>query len=397
MQRICSLALLLFFALPPAALAQSALLVVDDDGGPGVDFTELQAAVDAAPAKSVLLVRAGTYAAFSIAAQSVSVIADAGAQPRVLGAPTITDLAVGQSVLLQGLRFAPAAAGSAAGTIANCAGWIGLEDCDLEAPASGASTLRIEDALQVFVARTTITGPAPGPTSAALHVLDSQVHLYDALLFGGSAVGSAPGGDALLLEQTQGASAFAFASGCSFQGGVGAPGQPQPCSAGSEGGAGVRLLGTAPALTRLDSPTLGGAGGADAGCGGGADGPALIGAGALVDLPGCALSFVVDSPVSSGGIAINAFEGPPTALVFLLIATAPSAQHLPVFSGTFTCAAPFFTFFVGVVPPSGTLLVPVPVTLNPSVEAFSFYEQSAFLLPGGAIQLSAPSYPVVVQ
>ena len=50
------------FLAPP--LASSKTWIVDDDGGPGVDFTDIQPAIDAAAPGDLIVVRNGDYNGF---------------------------------------------------------------------------------------------------------------------------------------------------------------------------------------------------------------------------------------------------------------------------------------------------------------------------------------------
>ena len=77
------LALLPTFALLLASSqvdAQGKLWVVDDDGGPGVDFTAIQDAVDAAVDGDGILVRPGDYGRVTIDGKSLRVIDRLGSE-----------------------------------------------------------------------------------------------------------------------------------------------------------------------------------------------------------------------------------------------------------------------------------------------------------------------------
>jgi len=63
-----------------ASLAHGGTLLVDDDGGPGVDYTDLPAAVAGALDGDVIFVRAGDYSATTIAAKRLTLIAESGAR-----------------------------------------------------------------------------------------------------------------------------------------------------------------------------------------------------------------------------------------------------------------------------------------------------------------------------
>ena len=59
--------------------------VVDATGGPGSDFTSIQAAVNAAADDDVVLIRTGSYVAFTIDNVSLSVLADSGSTVSIVG------------------------------------------------------------------------------------------------------------------------------------------------------------------------------------------------------------------------------------------------------------------------------------------------------------------------
>ena len=59
-----------------AAHAQGNVWVVDDDGGPGVDFMQIQTAVDAAASGDRIVVRAGQYAPFKIEYKALHVLGE---------------------------------------------------------------------------------------------------------------------------------------------------------------------------------------------------------------------------------------------------------------------------------------------------------------------------------
>ncbi|MEO0649069.1 MAG: hypothetical protein AAFZ65_00140, partial [Planctomycetota bacterium] len=76
----CLLALL--FPCPTPKLD---VLVVDDVPGPGVDFVDLPAAIEAAQAGDLVLVRTGTYSPARIERGGVSLVADSDALAFVNG------------------------------------------------------------------------------------------------------------------------------------------------------------------------------------------------------------------------------------------------------------------------------------------------------------------------
>ncbi|MBL8732489.1 MAG: hypothetical protein JNN13_08985 [Planctomycetes bacterium] len=98
----CLLACLFCFAAIPAQT-----FVVDAANGPGTDFTDLDTAVNTVPSGAVLLVRAGQYGSFTISGKSLTVLGEVGVTMAAPAASvTVDGLAVGQRVLLRGLRTA---------------------------------------------------------------------------------------------------------------------------------------------------------------------------------------------------------------------------------------------------------------------------------------------------
>ena len=225
--------------LAPCLLALSAaaggsVLVVDDDGGPGVDFTTIQAAVDAAADGAVLLVRDGTYAGFQVQAKSLQILADAGAAPEV-GSMSIRDLAPNQEVLLRGLTSDNLLPNGALALNHN-QGFVWVEDCTLGFPATltifgpppfGGAGVHAVDSAGLALLRCTVFGgynPTVSPIAGepALRVILSSVWLYDCELTGAagfftnvSLPEADPGPGAFLDE------GFLWASGSRIEGGKG--------------------------------------------------------------------------------------------------------------------------------------------------------------------------------
>src|SRR5262245_6669651 len=62
--------------LTAAPLARAGVLVVSRTPGPGIDFTQIQPAVNAAVDGDTILVRNGSYMPFKIDGKSLTVVAD---------------------------------------------------------------------------------------------------------------------------------------------------------------------------------------------------------------------------------------------------------------------------------------------------------------------------------
>lgn len=119
--------------------------------GPGVDFTDLPAAVAAAADGDLILVEDGVYSPFTVAGKALAIVGEAGASARVagpvVGAPlaVVRDLGPAQSVLLQGLELdnnAPvvpfeAEFPGAALEVRDCAGPVWVEGCRIEKTGAG--------------------------------------------------------------------------------------------------------------------------------------------------------------------------------------------------------------------------------------------------------------------
>src|SRR5262245_31533670 len=95
-------------ALATTSFAQTKTWVVDDVLGPGVDFIEVQPAVDAASAGDVILVRPGSFGGFALQGKGLVITADAGQKPVIGGPPIATrveQVPAGEAVVLRGLQF----------------------------------------------------------------------------------------------------------------------------------------------------------------------------------------------------------------------------------------------------------------------------------------------------
>ncbi len=87
-----------------AAAVPSQTFVVDAAGGPGTHFTTLTAAVAAVPSGATLVVRAGSYAGFSVAGKGFAIRGEPGVT--IDGQIAITATQIGQPVELRGLTLA---------------------------------------------------------------------------------------------------------------------------------------------------------------------------------------------------------------------------------------------------------------------------------------------------
>lgn len=403
------LALALSLTAPPAA---ADVFIVDDDPGPGVDFADIQPAVDDAADGDVILVKDGSYDAFEIVAKSLVVLGEEGASV-VIGPESgleefisiaVRDLGSGQRVLLRGFF----AHGTPFGflfpsmLLENNHGVVQIEDVELGYIPVGATNpaLRVIGCEAVVLARCklsvkTIAG------GVALQSVSSVVSAFDCEFHG------APGGDLFpgdpLSIATAGGDAVhvaggkLFASGSLFQGGQGGwlPASATLCE--TPGGDGLVLRDGEPVVVARGSTFAGGAGGTGGITGGSCPDPEgeglIILSGTFTDLGGSARSLAVSAPVPEGGTLVETFTGEEGDLVVLAYAAAPAPPlFVPVLAGDVTLASPVFVVFKGALPSGGVLVDPVPFgSLAPGVASASVFFQAAMVDVQGGIFVSSPS------
>lgn len=402
-------------ALGSSALAGGGVLVVDDDGGPGVDFTELQPAIDAAAEGDVLLVRDGDYGGFTVQAKSLQIVADTG-MPRV-GSIAVRDLQPGQAVLLRGFRSAPVLA-AAALELTNDLGPVWIEDCDLGQTASPPSIpvalpgpgLRAAGCSGVALVRCQVRGGHAADTAGlpGLTVESSSVWLYDTRVDGADAfhegAQNGPPGTGVLVE-----SGFLWASGSHLEGGAGHPGgggfPAASCTEFPAGPGGTGLYLVAGKVRLLDTDVLGGRGGEGAFgippgfCPDGPTGPEFVQDGGLFhEFAGEARSFMAGGPVREGESAMLSFRGEPGDAVFLLLALQQSHEFRPELTGVLLLPEPPAISLAGTIGADGaTLFAEIPVPdFGPGFCSLTVYAQSIHLEPGGALFLGPGSAVLVL-
>ncbi len=180
---------LVALVLPAAATT----FVVDDDGGPGVDFTDLPAAVSAAQPGDVLLVAPGTYSSFAIN-KGISILGAGSASTRISqGTVTIQALPADEVAVFSGFGSGVTCCTPFHLRVWLNAGTVVLEDLSLSTDAeispSGAVVSVIQSA-DVRIHRCTfyasILAKDEGyPGLTALFVDTSRVEVVQSSILGG--------------------------------------------------------------------------------------------------------------------------------------------------------------------------------------------------------------------
>lgn len=406
--RSCAVLLL----LGPAASAQSVWLV-DDAPGVGVDFTSIQAAVDAAADGDVIVARSGLYLeSVQVTGKSLVLCAELGQalSVNILGTFTVSGLAASQSFVMRGVAVVPQ--GAAALTAVGCDGPVWIERCNLwggSGDNSYASTTQadsfpaalVSDCDEVVLAHCTLRG-AQGPDlvdqllqgvtgaggDALVVELGARVSLFACELLGGdggSSLVQAPfagagGGSGAVL-----AAGTVLASGCTVRAGAGGAGSSNGamCAGGGDGGDGLRLPPGSTATLRVHdlsyAPGASGAAGGAA-CSAGAAGEDVDqDGGTVLALPGAARRLETSTPVREGESVLLWASGAPGEVVVAGLAAAQGDIPLDAFGGTLVIDPSFVLLPLGVVPASGTLLsfVPIGPAASPTTLARSIYVQTA--------------------
>ncbi len=142
--------------------------IVDDDGGPGVDFTTIQAAIDAASANDVLLVRPGTYATSTLT-KGLRIVGQGG--PVLDGVMRVEDTPAGSLAVVSGLRSTTNGLGYPF-TAIRCLGTVVAEDVQ-------CSSVTVTDSLDVRV-----RGNATPGGNSALYTTRSRVEVVECVFRG---------------------------------------------------------------------------------------------------------------------------------------------------------------------------------------------------------------------
>lgn len=408
--RSSGVALVLLSLAAPSA-AQSRVWIVDGDGGPDVDTTWPQGAVDLASDGDVIVLRASAVpypSPLEIAGKSLTIQGEGGpvmryqfsfpSLPYVLA---VSQVPAGGSVVVRGVRFEGSATWGGILDPGNTSLWsnagsVHFEDCSFE--ADSGSGMSAAGCASVTLTRCELEGGLSWHSwnggfveSTGLEAHSSNVFLFDSIVRGGR--GNANQEAGIFSSPTQGSIGLRlnggalFASGAEIAGGAGGEGGV-PCALAQpqDGGDALVMEGDQPVAHILATALAGGLHGEPFGsCGpvGAQNGATVVlGTGALVPLFPAPRSMRADSPVTAGaGSLVQTYEGEPGDAAFLLYSTALTpGLYVDGLHGSLHLAPGFVALFRGIVPPGGELVVQDPVPpLGGGHEGFALPVQGAFL------------------
>ncbi|TAJ18438.1 MAG: hypothetical protein EPO68_07855 [Planctomycetota bacterium] len=402
--------------------------IVDDDGGAGVDFTSIQAAIEAAADGDTVLVKEGDYAGFHVFAKALAIVGEKDASIAVGGGSSVRGLAASQHVVLRGLgALHGSSADAQAATLAtealvikNCAGSVWVEGATIEggyatvgtyafpSGAAGALALEIENAASVVLAALVVRGssgsdlddefvtPNPGWGASAVRATNSQIAVHGCDLRGGHGgsntdTDSSPGGaGAHGLHMIGGSAHIAGSKLAGGYGGFGGDGGFfGSCGSGGSGGDGLRVEGATASAETLDCTLVAGnagPGGWDSSgpCSPGAPGLAVrvLGGAQYAALAGRAVGLALPSPLRELESAHAGVSGAPGSIAWLAYAGAPAQLELAGLVGVLALAPPVVLLPLGALPASGAIAVPfTPLDLGAGVEAALVRAQAVALDP----------------
>ena len=203
--------LALLFALTlPLASAAAGTIVIDDDGGPGVDFTDIQPAIDVASDGDLLLVHPGDYTGFMMPRGLVILGVDASDTSVVHGHVTISGIPGPHRAVLSGLRLLTL-------SVTNNPGHVVLDNVSLTlsslSPFVTEPVLRISNSKDVRMYESVVTIRTAGLNPDAVNVTNSRFEIIKSEISGVEGAHSecsdaGDGGSALWVSNTSIIAAF---------------------------------------------------------------------------------------------------------------------------------------------------------------------------------------------
>ena len=402
--------LILALLLPAPALARPGdVLLVDASGGG--DFTDLQAAVDAAAEGDTILVRRpadGTagqprFGPVVIEGKSLALVS-ARRGELVVGPIEVRGLGPGQAVVLSGLtvnEISSGLDGRVALSVRDCAGTVRVQDCFLWSwqDAVGRPGVALRDAADVAITRSTVVGGrgdgrlAPGGPGVVAHsarvvVQDSAIHGGaggDEMAFFEDAFGG-PGGTGLEAHAS-----FVHVSGGSVLGGTGGHAFYGDPSEGGDGGIGIDASPDSTVYV-LDADVQGGEGGSGTTLAGD-PGPAVVGT--VTFVAASARGLASPDRVEEGSAIALVLRGEPGEDVTLLRSGAARSRLVDPATGVVQTAPPFERLALGTLPASGELEVALPAPDAPQGGSLELVLQGSFVDPSGAVRLGPAAHVFV--
>lgn len=392
--------------LAASLAAQADVIVIDEAGGPGSDFTELPAAIDAAQPGDLLLLRDGVYfgPGDTINGKPLSVVADEGASVRVDSWFVIRNLAADEACFLSGLELRSAAGLSSVLSPILNVGPIWVDRCDID----GLRGLR---SFQLAVTDSVISSDQP---RTGIDMFESNLVVYGTNVQAGKGANgyddaklqvAMPGETGISAVEITGESRVVLIDGDFHAGDGGDGAEPfvHPCSDGGAGGAGLALFSTEAsvylqgATFSAGQPGPGGTGGCSAG---GPGAPMIVNPGASrpVTLAGTPRALHSDKRVAREGESVTLdFVGEPGDRAFLLYGFEQGHSFEPKFKGSLLQR----NFFIFPPPlslsPAGELQLSFVVPeLGPGAESLNLYLTPFFVDASLGRFLGAPTAVVLL-
>ena len=219
-----------------SALAQSTTYVVDANGGPGVNFTDLPAAVAAAQAGDVIAVRSGAYSAFTLG-RGVTIVGESGVV--VDSGVQVAGLPANERAVFCVLDFGALKVSTSGGNVT-------FDECSFTGPTPWTGLVTVESSADVRLHRCKVFAEVqtnfPLNGSPAVATTASRVELSSCNVRGGNGIDWGP-----FSARPGGVGIDCYASGrvhvalTDVTGGKGGKGNSIMSIAGANGGDGIRV------------------------------------------------------------------------------------------------------------------------------------------------------------
>ena len=216
-----------------APLSAAGILTVGPAGS-GAQFTEIQAAVDAAVDDDVILVKPGTYQGI-VVNKPLRILGDGTGVVRILGAgigARVLGIGAGRELVLSGVEVRALSGSDPAVLLQDCPGTVLLEDLNVPVADYGWTGVRIQNCARAVVLDSQISGAGAGALSAfgsevwvanaslqgkanvfdggaeGMNLENSTLHAWRTQILGGNAVIASPkfgghGGTGLFLQNSR--------------------------------------------------------------------------------------------------------------------------------------------------------------------------------------------------